>query len=410
MAFPQLNANDPNYDPSFMSPTEAHGEGETVLVVDDEPIVCSVISQFLRRGGYSPVIAHTPEDCRTLLANRSPEALILDFHLSDEDGIDLIRGLTNLYPDTVLLVISGQTSLEFAVEALRAGATDFLPKPIHFNRMLRALQGGLKKRAARIEQIQARHALELLLEVKNRDLQASLNTLERRTTELSRAYQDLLARLGRASQFRDDETGLHIQRIGLFSAVVARQLGLTEENVQLIADAAPMHDIGKIGVPDHILLKRGSLTEAEREHMKSHTLIGAELFSGSDLPILRASEDIAISHHEWWNGSGYPQGLRGEEIPLFGRIVAVVDVYDALMHERPYKAALTVEQTMEIIRNRRGTQFDPKVFDAFLTVEPKLRQLEGSLALLTPVPSRHADQIGLMRTFKASDLPLIENP
>jgi putative two-component system response regulator len=201
---------------------------------------------------------------------------------------------------------------------------------------------------------------------------------------LSRAHRETLDRLGRASQWRDDETGFHIRRIGLSSAMIGRAMGLTSEFVDMLEMASPMHDIGKIGIPDYILLKQGKLTPVEFEVMKTHTIIGAQILGGSETPMLQVSARIAMTHHERWDGTGYPRGLAGKAIPLEGLIVAVADACDALRHERSYKSAFEPEVCVETLRKDRGTHFAPDVFDAFLMVADEIFSLDKQLINESP--------------------------
>jgi HD-GYP domain-containing protein (c-di-GMP phosphodiesterase class II) len=185
--------------------------------------------------------------------------------------------------------------------------------------------------------------------------------------QTKRAHLDTITRLAVAAEYKDIDTAAHIERMSRYSALLAKILGKDDEYVDMMRLASPMHDVGKIGIPDAILLKPGKLTDAEFEHMKKHTEIGARILAGSDVPLLRMSEQIALSHHEKWDGSGYPRGLHGEEIPVEGRIVALADVFDALTSRRCYKPAFTVEKALEIIREGHGKHFDPRCVDAFLS-------------------------------------------
>ena len=196
--------------------------------------------------------------------------------------------------------------------------------------------------------------------------------LNQRNAELEEARRETLYRLALAAEYRDDDTFEHTERIRNSAALLAAELGLNESDVELIEDAAPLHDIGKLGVSDAVLLKPGKLTADELEHVRRHAELGARILSGSSSRVLQAGEEIALSHHEWWDGTGYPARLRGEAIPLFGRVVAVADVFDALTHERPYKRAWPVDEAVKEIRRLRGLQFDPRVVDAFERLDPYL--------------------------------------
>jgi PAS domain S-box-containing protein/putative nucleotidyltransferase with HDIG domain len=211
------------------------------------------------------------------------------------------------------------------------------------------------------------HAYQARLEQAVRE---RTTTLLERNAELEEARRETLRRLALAAEYRDDDTYEHTERIGRAAARLAQALGLAEEEVSLLGEAAPLHDIGKLAVPDGVLLKPGPLSEQEEATMRRHTIVGAAILAGSSSPVLRAAEEIARSHHEWWDGSGYPDGLRGAQIPLFARIVALADVFDALTHRRPYKAPWPLEEAVAEIRRLRGRQFDPQVVDAFETIDP----------------------------------------
>jgi putative two-component system response regulator len=203
---------------------------------------------------------------------------------------------------------------------------------------------------------------------RTRELEEAHQEILHQATILIEAQVETIHRLALAAEYRDDDTGQHVQRVSRNCGLLARALGWQEEQVELIRKASPLHDVGKIGIPDDILLKPGKLTPDEWNVMKSHTVIGAKILSGSSFPLLQMAEEIALTHHEKWDGSGYCPGLGGEDIPLPGRIVAVADVFDALTHERPYKKAWSVDEAVSEITNQRGRHFDPQVVDAFLTL------------------------------------------
>jgi len=373
----------------------------TILVVDDDQIVARTIAQQMMKFGYKAFFVSGGEEVWEFLQEVIPHVIITDVRMPGTNGLELLAQVTAHHPDMVVAVTSGSPDVQMAIEALRAGAIDFIVKPIDFAALHDAIERGLNRRRARVRQRRYQVNLEHMILERSRRLILSSQALAQRTREIGAAYRDLVIRLGRASQWRDDETGEHIQRIGLFSAEIARSMGLTRTEIEMIAEAAPMHDIGKIGVPDSILLKPGRLTPVEFECMKTHTLIGAELFSGSEVPLLRTSEAIALSHHEWFNGGGYPHGLAKDDIPLHGKIVAVADVYDALTHERSYKKAVPIDETIATMRARRGLQFDPGVFDAFLAVVDNFPAIERRLLEMPKHVSKYNIETGL---FKMSRL------
>lgn len=226
--------------------------------------------------------------------------------------------------------------------------------------------------------------------------------LQKRNTELAESRRETLRRLALAAEYRDDETFEHTERVGRAAAALAARLGSSDRDIELIREAAPLHDIGKLGVSDTVLLKPGKLTPAEFEHVKRHSAIGASILSGSDFDVLKLAEEIAIYHHEWWDGSGYPDGLRGEQIPLPARIVAVVDVFDALTHARPYKEAWPLSKAVEEINRLSGRQFDPRIVNAFNELEhAQLAGLPRGATRVTQPRSASVSQIGDARAARS---------
>jgi putative two-component system response regulator len=251
-----------------------------------------------------------------------------------------------------ILVVTADITPEAKRRALSAGARDFLSKPFDTTEVLLRIKNLLETRFLHLELQNQNQALE----VKVRE----------RTRELEQTQIEILKRLAQAAEFRDDDTGRHTQRVGQLAARLAQDLGLPEHQVELIRLAAPLHDLGKIGIPDHILLKPGRFSSSEYEQMKSHAVIGARILSGGRYPLLRMAEEIAYTHHERWDGSGYPLGLAGEAIALAGRIVAVADTFDALTHERPYKHAWPIADALAEIARQSGEKFDPSVVAALV--------------------------------------------
>ena len=335
-----------------------------ILIVDDEPVNVDLLRRLLERAGFSRI--ESTNDSRQALdlyVKFRPDLILLDLHMPHRDGLEVMDELNQIAEASYLpiLMLTGDDTPEAKREALSRGAKDFLNKPFHSDEVLLRIGTLLETRFLYL-QIQSQNQI---LEAKVRD----------RTRELEAAQIEIIERLARAAEFRDDNTGQHTERVGQMSALVARQIGLSDTQVSLIRRAAPLHDVGKIGIPDSILMKLGKLTPEEFELVKTHTTIGARILSGSRFTILRLAEEIAYNHHERWDGSGYV-GTRGSDIPLAGRIVAVADVFDALTQKRPYKAAWPVTEAIAEIDRQRGRQFDPALVDAFLRVieqrEPKL--------------------------------------
>lgn len=337
--------------------TDAALHASHILIVDDEEACVRMLTQTLLRAGFRNLSSTTdPREALELCLWKQPDLILLDLYMPHRGGVEVLGELRSevLCHDWVpVLVMSGNASTEARHEALRAGAKDFLSKPCDIHEV----------------ELRIRNHLETRLLF--RDLQQQNRLLEERlrarTRELEAAQLEMLERLSRAGEYRDDDTGEHAKRVGDLSASIADELNLPPELVELIWRAAALHDVGKIGIGDAILLKPGKLTPEEMNVMRNHTEIGAQLLSRGCSPYLRVAERIARTHHEWWDGNGYT-GMRGEAIPIEGRIVAVADVFDALISERPYKHAWSVEEAVAHIKKMRGRHFDPAVVDAFLRV------------------------------------------
>lgn len=341
------------------------GRLERILVVDDEAANVKLLAEVLTREGFTNVRTTTDgHDAIRLFEQEPPDLVLLDLHMPRLDGFAILEQLVPRIPaDTYLpiLILTGDTSAAVRHQALSAGAKDFLGKPFDLMEVVLRIKNLLETR---------RLHLEL------RDHNAGLETVvAERTRELRGAQIEILARLAWAAEFRDDDTGRHTQRVADLSRQLASALGLSPIALELLERAAPLHDVGKIGIPDRILLKAGRLDEAEMAVMKTHTSIGAEILAGGQTELVRVAERIARSHHERWDGEGYPERLAGEGIPIEARIVAVADVFDALTHDRPYRKAWALSDVLSHVRAERGRYFDPVIADAllaeFTTSEPR---------------------------------------
>ncbi len=329
-----------------------------ILAVDDQTQNVTVLQRLLQRAGFERVQTTTdPHSAVAMFHAERPDLVLLDLHMPGMDGFAVLDAITPSIPaETYLPIvfITADVDAHLKKKALSRGAKDFVNKPFDPSEIVLRIRNLLEARF-----------LYRALEAQNEILEARV---QERTEELEQAQLELLHRLSRAADFRDDDTMQHTERVGRTSAALARELGLSEETVTLIRRAAPLHDLGKIAVPDSILLKGGRLNDEEFAVVKSHTEIGARLLSGSAHPLLQMAEEIARTHHEQWDGSGYLQGLREEEIPLVSRIVAVADVFDALTHARAYKQSWPLPDAVEELRRQRGSQFDPAVVDALLRI------------------------------------------
>ena len=337
------------------SPLRAPRNMHTVLIIDDSDINLTLIKALvLKLGDCQPVLFDNPVKALDWCHSNEPDLVIVDYMMPEMDGLRFIAAFRGLHGrnEIPVLMITANDQKDIRYDALLGGANDFLTKPIdrvEFSaraRNMLSLRQGQKYMANHVQELEVR--------------------VEERTREIRNREKELIFRISRAAEFRDPETGAHIQRMAHFSAVIARGLELDAKTQQLILEAAPMHDVGKIGIPDYILLKPGKLTHEEFEVMKNHASLGYELLKNSGSEILQAGAEIALSHHEKYDGSGYPKGLVGTKIPLFGRIVAVADVFDALTSERPYKRAWALDAACKFLEDGRGAHFDPLCVEAFL--------------------------------------------
>ncbi|MEX0906818.1 MAG: HD domain-containing phosphohydrolase [Gemmatimonadota bacterium] len=336
-----------------------------VLLIDDEPANLQFLRHVLATEGYGELIAISDSaDAMERFQELDPDLVITDLLMPHLDGFEVITRIGRMLAPGVYLPIvaaTGDHAPETRRRALSAGARDFLTKPLSPAEVRLRVRNLLETRFLH-EQLRGHN---LTLE----------GRVAERTSELEEARTEILLRLARAAEFRDDQTGEHTVRVGKLSARLAQVLGLPGDVADLIGRAAPLHDIGKIGIPDGILLKPDRLETAEFETMKAHAEIGAKILSGSRYPLLQLAEEIALTHHERWDGGGYPHQLTGEDIPLTGRIVAVADVFDSLTHARPYKHAWTVRDTIIDMTRNSGRHFDPAVIEALLRIVPELHVL-----------------------------------
>ncbi|MBF0309219.1 MAG: response regulator [Magnetococcales bacterium] len=327
-----------------------------ILIVDDQPANVKLLERLLTSHGFQSVQGLTDSRLlESILTVSPPDLILLDIRMPHRDGFEVMRLLQAWRePGEFLpvLVLTAQTDRETRLQALDAGAHDFLTKPFDPPEVLSRLRNLMEMRLL-YERV--RHQNRLLEE-----------TVALRTRELHATRLEIIRRLGRAAEFKDNETGLHILRIGRMTGDLADWLGLPPDFGELLAQASPMHDVGKIGIPDQVLKKAGPLEETEWVLMRDHPRLGAELLGGSDSPLLVMARSVALNHHEKWDGSGYPHGLKGEAIPMEGRITAIVDVFDALMSRRPYKEAWPLTDVRNEIHKQRARHFDPLLVDCFL--------------------------------------------
>ena len=347
-------------------------KGAIVLVVDDEEPNRKLIRALLEPLGYTVIAAGNGQEALDKIAETPPDIILMDAIMPKIGGLEVTRRLkareeTRIIP---VIMITGLRDIDDKVSAFEAGADDFLTKP--FERVeLRARIASLLKVKAYNEQ-KLRYQKELEAEVEKRTRQLSETHGRLRAASL-----EMVFRLSKAAEFRDEDTGSHLKRMSHYTEAISRRLGLAERTVDTILYAAPMHDVGKIGIPDRILLKPEKLDEQEMRIMMLHTSIGAQILHGSTEGFLKLGEVIALTHHERWDGLGYPRGLSKTEVPLAGYITAIADVFDALTSKRPYKEAFPVERAMDMIRAEHATHFHPEVTEAFFSLSSEMQEIRS---------------------------------
>lgn len=326
-----------------------------VLLVDDGQINLTLFSALLKKiDNVTPIEFLNPAKALDWCKEHDPDLVLLDYMMPEMDGLTFLQRFRALEgkEHIPVIMVTAVTEKDIRHQGLEATANDFLNKPIDKIEFQARVKNMLALRQA---QVQLQNRAEWLAQ-----------EVKKATQELQDSEHELIHRLSKAAEFRDPETGAHILRMSNYSKLIAKNLGLSEAEQDLLLTAAPMHDIGKIGIPDQILLKPGRLDHDELQLMRKHAEYGAELLQNAATTLTKTAEIVAATHHEKYDGSGYPKGLKGEEIPLYGRIVALADVFDALTSSRPYKKAWTIEEARQYVIENSGKHFDPKCVDAFL--------------------------------------------
>jgi putative two-component system response regulator len=341
-----------------------------VLIVDDQAEIRTLLRRQLEANGHVTVAAANVAEARARLADDWFELVLCDINMPGESGIDFVRFALVEEPDLACVMVSGNDDLVLAERTLELGAFGYVVKPFRTSELSIAVANALRRRRLEIENREHREQLEQIVLERTTALRQAVARLEGKEQELQLSREETIHRLARAAEFRDQETGRHVERVSRYSALIAKRLGLEDERVELLRLAAPLHDIGKIAIPDRILLKPSSLTADERRVMETHAETGYHMLADSGQELLELAAVVALTHHERIDGEGYPRKLQGAAIPLPGRIVAVADVFDALTSDRVYRPALEIDETVRVLRAGRGTQFDETVLDVFLDSLP----------------------------------------
>ena len=361
-----------HFPPADRAETELFGEPDRlallilaahIVVVDDEEVNVRLVTRMLERAGFRTITTVTnPRDLNTLVIKSPPDLVITDWHMPELDGFAVLDILSPLvhHERLPVLVVTGDLSRDARQAALTRGAKDFVTKPFDNVEVLLRVRNLLESRM-----------LFQDLRKQNRTL---LESASGRTRELESTRIEMIERLALAAEYRDEETSEHNQRVGLLSSKLAEAIGWTAEDAGLLRRAAALHDIGKVGIPDALLRKPGALSEGELRVMKTHTSIGARILGESHVPLLQLAETVALTHHERWDGSGYPRGLRNSDIPVAGRIVAVADTFDAITNDRPYRTARSVGVALAELRSYSGIHYETRLIDALeriVTLDPR---------------------------------------
>lgn len=354
----------------------------TILVVDDNTGNTQLVKKSLSKEGFHILLAGSGKDALKIIDEEMPDLILLDIMMPYMDGFEVCKILKGkeITRDIPIIFLTAKTGPEDIVKGFQLGAVDYLRKPFEISELTVRVRNHIMLK-------NLHHNLESMVEERSKEVikaHEKLNNVHKELTfvhtKLQEAYLEIIRRLARAAEYKDSETGMHIIRMSHYSAILGRAAGMKPEDYRSLMHAATMHDVGKIGIPETILLKPEKLTREEFDTMKKHSSLGSELLSGIQSKVLSMAAKIAITHHEKWDGSGYPNGLAGEEIPLEGRIAGIVDVFDALVSERHYKKPWTVDEAVELLKDEKGKHFDPGLVDMFLENLPEIMEIKEKFA------------------------------
>lgn len=353
-----------------------------LLVVDDEEALRRWVERVMRDSGYSCDGVGDVAAARAHLRDQQHcyRLALLDVNLPGESGIELLTEIRRDHSEVAVVMVTGEDSTELAMRAIELGAYGYLVKPVGSGELIINVANALHRRRREAEQDRVLQRLRNAVQTRNNELAEALQDLDLSRTKVWVSQAETIFRLARLVEFRDEETGHHLHRMSSYCEIIARRSGCPEERCEHLRLASQLHDVGKVAVPDNILLKRGKLTMEEFEVIKGHAETGYEMLAGSALEVVQLGALIARSHHERWDGSGYPRGLAGEEIPIEGRIAAVADVFDALTSDRVYRSALPVKSALELMREESSKHFEPQLLETFFAVLPEIEAIRHAYA------------------------------
>lgn len=345
-----------------------------LLIVDDEERIRVALQDVLQTQGYEISQASNGIEALQKVKRESPDVIILDINMPRMNGLEVTRKIKvdDQLKHIPLIILTGLDDMEMRIKALKLGADDFLIKPPHMAELTARVRSLVKVKAYNDHMRNHQKELEAKVAERTQQLKQAWEQISQAHRTLKTSSLDTIYRLARAAEYKDEDTSVHLQRMSNYAAAIAQKAGLNQDKVDTILYASPMHDIGKIGIPDRILLKPDKLTPDEWKIMKQHTSFGAQILGGSPSDLINVGERIAQNHHEKWDGTGYPLGLKGKEIPIEGRITAIADVFDALTSKRPYKKAFSENKAFRIMKEECETRFDPELLDVFLSIKDEI--------------------------------------
>lgn len=362
--------------------TDSTGQTKyTIVIIDDLPSNLLYFNNALTGFGYVAITAESGKRGLDKINTVLPDLILTDVNMPEMDGYELCEAVKGnpATMDIPIILVTAQDDRDSLVRGLSIGADDFLVKPVNLSELQARVRNLLLVKDYRDHMKRYTAELETQVSIRTQELNQAFEQLKQVNLQLKESTLDTIRRLSTAAEYRDSDTGAHIWRMSQYSQVVARKMELSSDIVDNILYASPMHDVGKIAIPDHILLKPSKLTKEEWSVMEKHTLIGELILSGSDQPLLAMAGEIAGGHHERWDGSGYPRGLSGEDTPLTARVTTVADVYDALTTKRVYKDAWSTDEALEYIKKQSGSHFDPACADAFLKSRDEIVAIQQTI-------------------------------